>query len=465
MVEKLPVWKLIIFSLGQFGWSLVSFNVGNTLTYFYMPPVQNGQSAFPVFIFQGVVLGIATVIGLINSSSRIFDAVTDPLVANLSDRSKSKLGRRRVFMASSALPLALFAALVFLPPVQGESAANAAWLIVVMFVYYWFMTMYVTPYTALFSELGHDSAQRLTISTVTSVTWALGFAVGNQIYVIKDLLVSATGMTPLAAFQTGVVAFSVLAAVMMLLPVIFIDEKRYSVHQRSEDSLGQSLKSVVKEKFFVYFAFSDLAYWLSMTFIQIGISYYITILLGLSSSMISFFMLLLFLLSFVFYAPIHFIASRLGKKKVLIAAFAIFALVFALVASFGFLPLPAIAQAYLIIVLTSIPIAIFGILPNAIVADIAEYNGQKTGSFKAGIFYGARTFMMKQGIWLANFIFPSFLLLGKSTDNSLGIRLTAVAAVVFSLVGLFLFLKYDEKSIQAFLRERGEGSGKDHAHA
>ena len=39
--------------------------------------------------------------------------------------------------------------------------------------------MYTAPYNALISELGHNPKERLTISTVIAVTWALGFAVGQ----------------------------------------------------------------------------------------------------------------------------------------------------------------------------------------------------------------------------------------------------------------------------------------------
>ena len=94
-VLKLPRWKLLMFALGQLGWSLASWSVSNALSAFFLPPEGTGGSLFPVFIFQGAVMGIATVIGLINMGGRLWDAITDPLIANLSDKSKSRFGRRR----------------------------------------------------------------------------------------------------------------------------------------------------------------------------------------------------------------------------------------------------------------------------------------------------------------------------------------------------------------------------------
>ncbi|MBL8968007.1 MAG: MFS transporter, partial [Spirochaetaceae bacterium] len=131
--EKLPRWKLVMFALGQFGWSLASWSVSNALTFFFLPPEKAGSTPlFPSFIFQGAVFGALTVIGLINAGGRVWDAVTDPWIANLSDRSRSKFGRRRLFLAISAVPTALFALLVFVPIADGSTASgqtiNAVWL-------------------------------------------------------------------------------------------------------------------------------------------------------------------------------------------------------------------------------------------------------------------------------------------------------------------------------------------------
>jgi hypothetical protein len=71
--EKLPFPLLIVFALGQFGWSLASFSVANLLTYFYMPPENNaGQGLFPALIPQGAVLGSLTLLGLLAFSSRLW---------------------------------------------------------------------------------------------------------------------------------------------------------------------------------------------------------------------------------------------------------------------------------------------------------------------------------------------------------------------------------------------------------
>ena len=172
--EKLPFPKLIIFALGQLGWSLASYGVGNLVNYFYLPPDTAVSVVFPPFIYQGAIAGMLTVIGAITFVGRAFDSVTNPLIASWSDRSTARLGRRRLFMLVSAVPFSLFSVLVFVPlqhfscqPSLASSWANAAWLAAAILLFSFFFVMYTAPYNALISELGHNPKERLTISTVS----------------------------------------------------------------------------------------------------------------------------------------------------------------------------------------------------------------------------------------------------------------------------------------------------------
>ena len=461
-VPKLPFWRLVMFALGQMGWSLTSFGVGSLIVYFYMPP-ETGQAAlFPVFIFQGTVFGILTVIGLINFGARFFDAVSNPIIATWSDRCTAKIGRRSFWMAISAVPFALFSVLVFVPlmvfdaPLASASASwiNILWLSITILLFYFFFVGYATPYTALISELGHTPSERLTISTVISVTWALGFALGNMIYAFQGMVEKGMGLPSTRALQLVIAAFAVLGVILMFLPVIFVNERKYAEFHVSNEGVLQALGSSLKNKNFFRYISSELFYYICLLTIQMGMVFYITTLLRLNKELVSGLMMIMFLLSFVFYAPINILARKFEKKRLLVFAYIMFAVIFVFAASMGILPIPATVHAYAVVILASLPIAIFGILPNAIVADIAEADGIKTGNHKAGIFFGVRTFEMNLGISIANIMFPSLLTLGKSVDNPFGIRLTAIVAAVLCLVGLLIFLTYSEKDVLATLAKK-----------
>ena len=97
-------------------------------------------------------MGFLTILGLITALSRVFDAVTDPLIANLSDRSQNRKGRRIPFMQKAAIPLSVVTVLLFWAPKNYISGINVAWISVFILLFYLFMTMYCTPYNALISE-------------------------------------------------------------------------------------------------------------------------------------------------------------------------------------------------------------------------------------------------------------------------------------------------------------------------
>ena len=101
---------IILFCLPQFAVGLFTTMLNNYLIYFYQPTAASG---LPTLITQGyVVAGILTVIGLIKALGHILDAVSDPVVASLSDKFVHPQGRRIPFMKWSAIPFALSALLI-----------------------------------------------------------------------------------------------------------------------------------------------------------------------------------------------------------------------------------------------------------------------------------------------------------------------------------------------------------------
>jgi Na+/melibiose symporter-like transporter len=451
-IEKLPLSKKIIYALGQLGWSLGSFGVMNLLYYFYDSNRQvDGSRMFPLYI------GSAAVLGIIAALSRVFDGITDPLIAGLSDRSRSSFGRRRFFMALGAFPFALISLLIFFPPGL-TSTLNTAWLFVLTFLFYLFMTMYVTPFFALLSELGHTADERLELSTMISITWALGFMIGNSTYALQGLLESFN-ISPVKSFQLVIAIFAVASCILMYLPVIFIDERRYCETHSSKEGSFKAVLKAFQNRDFLFFTLSDLTYFLALTFIQTGISFYIIQLLKLPKEMASTLMTVMFLLSFLFYIPVSLIARKVGKKKILSIAFVLFIISWLFISFWGLFKFSPYIQAFLAIMTGSLPLAIFGILPNAIVADIAEADGRRTGNFKAAVYFGARTFMSKMGASVTLLIFPLISHTGGESGGApteWGIRITTYAAIIFLFLGLIFFQKYDEKSTLLLLDESKE---------
>lgn len=410
-------------------------------------PAEDGVERFPEYFYQGSVLLILTVVGLLGWAGRLLDAFTDPWIAKISDKMPiSGMGKRKRMMAFAVFPFALSSFLLFYPFIPESSYWNVLILTIVSILYYISFTMYLIPYNALIAELGHHPDDRMKISTIISLTWILGFATGFSVFILNGVLVE-NGYTYLDAFHTLIGCYALLAFICMLFPILFLKENKYAL-QTDKVSDINGLKhfiQLLKEDYNLRaFVLSDLTYWLSATFIQMGIAYYITILMGKDQAESSIFLGISLLCSLILYVPINILVKKFGKKPVTIFAFMCYIVTFGITGFIDLLPIEIDTLFYFAAVLTAFPMAAFGIIPNVIIADLIYENEKKTGKSEAGTYFAVRTFMMKIGITFANLIFPSLLLLGKSTENPTGVRATAVAAVIFCIIGMLFFSKYQE---------------------
>ncbi len=441
-----PLSQIIIYAIGQYGWSLASFGAGSLLVYYYMP-ADDGIERFPAYFYQGAVLGILTVVGLLAFGGRLLDAFTDPWIARTSDQMSSEgMGKRKKMMAMAIVPFALFSFLLFFPIVSGSSWINVMWLVLVSIIYYVSFTMYLIPYNALIAELGHHPEDRMKISSIISLTWILGFATGFSVFILNGMMVE-NGYGFESSFRILIGSYALLAFCCMLVPILFLKENKYAQqsHGKSEiNGLSYFFNLIGKNKNLRFFVFSDLTYWLSATFIQMGVAYYISVLMRKAESESTLFLGIALVCSLLFYIPINRMVKKYGKKPITMLAFSCYIIVFGMTGFVDKLPLSIDFLFYLSAVLAAFPMASFGIIPNAIIADLIYEDERETGKNQAALYYAVRTFMMKIGITLANLIFPSLLLLGKSLENPLGVRATAIAALIFCIVGMMIFRNYQD---------------------
>ena len=190
-MKRLSKKQMWIFAVGQLGWSTLGGIINAWLVTFYLPTADGATQFIPSGL---IILGVLTVLGLITAISRVFDAVTDPLIASMSDRSKNKRGRRIPFMQYSAVPFALVTVLLFCAPVNAISGWNIAWISVFIILFYLFMTMYCTPYNALISEFGKTQEDRMYISTAISLTYFAGTLLAYTPFLFAGMLQGAVSL-------------------------------------------------------------------------------------------------------------------------------------------------------------------------------------------------------------------------------------------------------------------------------
>lgn len=449
-MKKISTSKIWLFAVGQFGWALLSGIIANWLVYFYQPNSSSVESGHTIFIPQGlVILGIFTILGAITAFGRLFDAVTDPWIASLSDRCKSKNGRRIPFLKWSALPLALSTVLIFFSPINQTSWLNALWLFVFIIIYYLSITAYCTPFNALIPEIGHTQEERLNISTTISLTFFLGTAFAYSAPVVWGLMEGGLGR--ILAMRVTFTLFAILAFICLLVPVFAIKEKDYVTAVPVEGTAISSLVKTFKNKNFRIFVGSDILYWIALTMFQTGLPFFVTSLLGLHENMSTIYFVAMSVLSVAFYVPVNRIARKKGKKVLILIAFGMFSLAYLYAAFFGSgLGIDPTVQGFLLVAITALPMAIFGILPQAMVADISESDAKETGENREGMFYAARTFAFKLGQSVSMLIFTAVATMGSS--DGMGYRVIAGIACVFCALGGVVLWFYNEKSVNAIIQ-------------
>lgn len=455
-MKKLTTGKIWQFAAGQFGWAMLSGIISNWLVYFYQPDEMAISQGQTVFIPQGLaILGIITVIGGITALGRVFDAFTDPMIASLSDRCTSKNGRRIPFLKWASLPLALATVLVFWSPVNEKSWINAVFLLVMVLAYYLFITAYCTPYNALISELGHTQQERLNISTAISFTFIAGTAVAYLAPAIWGIFVPALGRV--GAIRLTFTVMAAAAWICMLVPVFCIREKEYVNTVPVQESAFHSLAATFRNGEFRKFVGSDIFYWIALTMFQTGLPFFVTSLLKLPETMTTLYFVGMTALSVLFYLPVNKLTPKFGKKRMLLFAFVMFSTAFFYTGFMGKIPfLSAAVQGFVLMVFAALPMAIFGILPQAMVADIAESDSVTTGSNREGMFFAARTFAFKLGQSLSMLIFTAVSTIGTGTGT--GYRVAAFGAALFCGIGAVLLVFYNENKINAVIA--GMQSGK-----
>lgn len=448
--KKIATNKVLwIFAIGQLGWSILSGIISNWLVFFYQPSHEELEKGQILFISQGTFIGL-TAIGIITAFGRIFDAVTDPLIAGRSDSLKHKLGRRIPFMRFAAIPFGIVTVLMFISPFEAGSKGNTACLFIFAMLFYLCMTCYCTPYNALIPELGSTQDARINLSTFISVTYFFGTAIAYLVPNISGLFYDSLGYAN--SYRVTIAILAAVAIICMLIPSFLIDENVYADTTPSKSSAFSSLLSTFKNKDFRVFVCSDILYWIGLTLFQTGLSFYITVLLGLDSSMTFPLFAIMTVVSLMFYPLVNIFSKKLGKKKLIAFAFLFFSFAFLVTAGAGLISIPAFVYGVIIAVLAAVPMAILGILPQAVVADISESDKLESGESRQGMFYAARTFAFKMGQSVAMLIFTSIALINEHVEKGqsgygLGYRLTAVIAALLCLLGGIVFLRYNEKKI------------------
>jgi len=190
--EPLPLRVRLAFGAPSFAGAAMAIPLAIHLTIFY----------------SDVVLVPLGWIALAKAISRAFDAMTDSVMGWITDRTRSRWGRRRPYMALGAPAAALSFVALFAPPETLTPAGAGAWLLACYVLYYLFHTIYLIPHYGLGPELTQDYHERSRLFGLSE-----SFTVGGTMVAaaLPGLFVASLGD------RRGYLAFAVLFAVLLTL--------------------------------------------------------------------------------------------------------------------------------------------------------------------------------------------------------------------------------------------------------
>ncbi len=163
----------------------------------------------PPYYAQEVGLGLG-VVGAVFMLSRIFDAFTDPLVGVWSDRSRSRFGRRKPWIAAGAPLFALSTAAIFAPGLFGVTP-GAVWLSVWLIVFYIGWTMIQIPVSAWAGQLAAQYHERSRVQTYFQVATAAGLLLVLILPAVLDQIGARAGAAPDPSLKVAVMGGFILA--------------------------------------------------------------------------------------------------------------------------------------------------------------------------------------------------------------------------------------------------------------
>jgi GPH family glycoside/pentoside/hexuronide:cation symporter len=344
---------------------------------------------------------------------KAWDAVTDPMMGFISDRTLSRWGRRRVYLLFGAVPMCLTMVFFFTAPTYLPQYLHIAWAILALMLLNTASTIINVPYSSLTPELTTDYHEQSSLNGYRFGCAVFGTIAGaGAVQPLVQAFARPGSADPLLDQRGFSVMGFILGAVMMivtLLTFLGTREKQYRKEDLPTEGFFDTFKVVFKNKPYVLLL---LTYALHMT----GISFLTTILAYYTENIlnrpdITTIVLVLLLVTAMLFIPVSVLVSKkIGKKTTYQICFVIIASACAAIFFLGH-RMP-VEFFYFVMVYAGIGVGFSYVAPFAMVPDVIEYEAAKTGVRNEGAYYGMWTFISKLGTALALFVSGHILTLG-----------------------------------------------------
>ena len=416
------------FAAGGIAINLANLTISQWLLKRYLPDRESALVAASVFL-------TAFLIG------RLVDGIMDPLIGNWSDSIRRPGGRRLPFIRICLIPVALITALIWLPPDSGMlSRANSVFIFIMIQLFFIFWTALANPFMALLPELTSDKDERISISTMLAVC----YMIGTILFAFTGTIIEHAGYRGLGAALGAVIILSFLPA------ALFIREnprprRPDSAERPDRRGLLENLRQALSNKAFLILLSATSLFWFSLNAVTVIIPFWIEAAAGGNEGDVPLVMAPFILANIIFFFVFNRAAKKRGKYPAFIVTLAgsAAALIIFTLQRPGLQLVPIMLQTQICMGLFGIFVAGFLMLPNALLADVIDWDEQLHGSRREGLFFGLQSIFQKITIGLSISVSSVLMYRGGSETATVGgLKMVAAAGAVAAAAAVLIFTRY-----------------------
>jgi GPH family glycoside/pentoside/hexuronide:cation symporter len=356
-------------------WLYSLANLGHTI------PAQ--MVGFVLFFYTDIKRLPVAIAAAVMFAYSIWDAVNNPIMGYISDRTRSRWGRRIPYLKFGAIPFALSLILIWLAPFDGVEQTNALMLYMIFVPFLWegLGTMTTTAYYSLLPEMFLTYEDRTKVAVSMNIVQVIGLFIGMAgTPILTDML----GWVPTAAI------FAVITIIAYYIGIPGMFERQSSLEAEGVPFF-EALKATFINRSFISVVISQTFRFVGTGTLTTGVLFYVKYSLNAGESFGSVILGVAFIVSA---ATLEIwrrlVANRFEARTTLMIANAVMAIS---VIPLGFAPntiTAAIAAAGL-----GLGLAGLILLGDVIVADVIDEDEVKTGQRREGMYFGMSKFIMK----------------------------------------------------------------------
>lgn len=372
MTEKLSKTKKLMYGAGDIGFSLTSTILGVYFLFFMIEVVglRPAVAALPILI------------------GKIWDFVNDPIFGHLSDRTRTRWGRRRPYLLFGALPLAFTFTMLWYRPGFENTSALVAYYAVAYIIFEASATMLYMPYFALTPELTSDYDERTSLTSYRMFFSILGSLLA---FTVPAIIVGEFVPENASKVLLMGAIFGLVSALPMFL-TFFGTEEREDLAVLDKPTIMESIRSVWKNVPFRYGLGIFLATWISVDILQSSLLFFVKFVVQREPEneiiMASIFVVAMFAL------PIwNWVSTRWSKRYAYMIGIAFWAVVQLIMISLT--PASSLTLILILCAMAGVGVAAAHVLPWAILPDAIEWYEYQTGERHEGMFYSITTLARK----------------------------------------------------------------------